>query len=213
MNKPGKRKSRQVQRQSMSMRKLTLALSFAAIAGAVLFVMYNLGTSENALANQGKDGARTITSANTIVNEYAYLTSNVIASATQIQCNSNTLNTNSRFSGNLAAGDLLLIIQVQDALSPSSQSATRTCTIERFHRGFLQKHQIIVFRIFHSEAEIIFTHCMQPQQRIRDGQQVGIIFLHSAETFLVQMEKDFVFIFKIEINRGWTRFNQFSDLP
>lgn len=106
---------RQVQRQSLTLRKVAFALSFAAIAGAVLFVINNVGTSEEALANPGKDGAKTITAVNTIVNEYTYLTSNVSSGSTQIQCNSNTLNANSRFSGNLAAGDLLLIIQMQGA--------------------------------------------------------------------------------------------------
>lgn len=106
---------RQVQRQSLTLRKVAFAVSFAAIAGAVLFVMNNVGTSEDARANPGKDGAKTITAVNTIVNEYTYLTSNVSSGGTQIQCNSNTINANGRFSGNLAAGDLLLIIQMQGA--------------------------------------------------------------------------------------------------
>lgn len=115
MSRLQRRKLRQVQRQSQTMKKVVFAISFAAIAGAVIFVMNNLGTSEDALANPGKDGTRTITAANTIVNEYTYLTHDVSAAATQIRCNSTTLNANSRFSGNLAAGDLLLIIQVQGA--------------------------------------------------------------------------------------------------
>ena len=106
---------RQVQRQSTTLRKVAFAVSFAAIAGAVLFVMNNVGTSEEALANPGKDGAKTISTANAIVNEYTYLISNASAGGTQIQCNSNTINANGRFSGNLAAGDLLLIIQMQGA--------------------------------------------------------------------------------------------------
>lgn len=107
---------RQVQRQSLTLRKVAFAVSFAAIAGAGLFLMNNLGTSEDALANPGKDGAKTITTANAIVNEYTYLTGNSSAGSTQIQCNSNTINANGRFSGNLAAGDLLLIIQMQGAV-------------------------------------------------------------------------------------------------
>lgn len=107
---------RQVQRQSTTLRKVAFAVSFAAIAGAVLFVMNNIGTSEDALANPGKDGAKTISTVNAIVNEYTYLISNASAGGTQIQCNSNTINANGRFSGVLAAGDLLLIIQMQGAV-------------------------------------------------------------------------------------------------
>lgn len=66
-------------------------------------------------AQIGKDGARTISAANTIVNEYTYLTANAAAGATSITVNNNNLNTNSRFSGALAQGDLIMIIQMQGA--------------------------------------------------------------------------------------------------
>jgi hypothetical protein len=115
--RPVKKKKllRQVQRQKMSLRKVALGISIAAITGAGLFLFNNIGTSEEALASPGKDGARTITSTNTIVNEYTNLTHNANSGATEIRCGSNTLNANGRFSGNLAAGDLLLIIQHQGA--------------------------------------------------------------------------------------------------
>ena len=123
MHTPRRRRLRQVQRQSLSLRKVAFAVSAAAIAGAAIFVLNNLGTAEDASANPGKDGSKTITSTNTIVNEYTYLTNDVSSGATQIKCNSNTLNANSRFSGNLAAGDLLLIIQMQGATISTSDNS------------------------------------------------------------------------------------------
>ena len=124
MSKLQRRKLRQVQRQSQTMKKVVFALSFAAIAGAGLFMINNFGTAEEAMASPGKDGSKTISSSNTIINEYTYLTHDVSSGATQIRCNSNTLNANSRFSSNLAAGDLLLIIQVQGASISTSDNST-----------------------------------------------------------------------------------------
>lgn len=124
MKTPRRKRLRQVQRQSLSLRKVAFAVSLAAIAGSALFILNNLGPSEEASASPGKDGSKTITSVNTIVNEYTYLTNDVSAGATQIKCNSNTLNANSRFSGNLAAGDLLLIIQMQGATITTSDNSS-----------------------------------------------------------------------------------------
>lgn len=66
-------------------------------------------------AQIGKHGARTISTANTIVNEYTNLTANAAAGATSITVASNSLNANSRFPATLAQGDLIMIIQVQGA--------------------------------------------------------------------------------------------------
>lgn len=65
-------------------------------------------------AQRGKDGNYTVTATNTVVNSYTYLTSNANAGATSITVNSNTLS-GGAFSGNLAAGDLIMIIQMQGA--------------------------------------------------------------------------------------------------
>jgi len=67
----------------------------------------------NIFAQRGKDGNKTITAANTVVNEYTYLTAAATSGTTTINVASSTLNANSRFTSNLAAGDLLFIIQVQ----------------------------------------------------------------------------------------------------
>lgn len=122
--RPTKKRLRQVQRQSISMRKAVVAFSFAAVAGAFLFIINNIGTSESALANPGKDGARTITAAGTIVNEYTTLSSNVSAGATSLTVAASSLNANSRFSGSLSAGDLVLIIQMQGASITTSDNSS-----------------------------------------------------------------------------------------
>ncbi|HNW98140.1 MAG TPA: gliding motility-associated C-terminal domain-containing protein [Bacteroidales bacterium] len=66
-------------------------------------------------SQRSKDGSKTITAANTVVNEYTSLTSNANAGATSISVAASGLNSNNRFSGSLSAGDLIMIIQVQGA--------------------------------------------------------------------------------------------------
>jgi gliding motility-associated-like protein len=70
--------------------------------------------SQMLLAQRGKDGPRTVSTANTIVNAYTSLTANATAGNMSISVASSTLNTN--FSTALSAGDLLLIIQMQGAI-------------------------------------------------------------------------------------------------
>ena len=64
-------------------------------------------------AQRGKNGPRVVAAANTIVNEYTTLTANASAGASTISVTASGLNTNGRFTGNLQAGDLILIIQMQ----------------------------------------------------------------------------------------------------
>jgi len=61
-------------------------------------------------AQRGKDGSKTITG-NEVVNAYTTLTSDANLGVTSITVANSNLNTN--FSGNLSAGDLIMIIQVQ----------------------------------------------------------------------------------------------------
>ncbi len=68
----------------------------------------------SAFAQRGKDGSKTV-SGNEIVNEYTTLTADAPIGATSIFVNSNNLNANGRFASALAAGDLVLIIQMQGA--------------------------------------------------------------------------------------------------
>jgi gliding motility-associated-like protein len=64
---------------------------------------------------RGKEGNVIINTANRIVNEYTALTANASAGAVSISVAASSLNANSRFSGPLAAGDLIMIIQMQGA--------------------------------------------------------------------------------------------------
>ena len=61
---------------------------------------------------RGKMGNVTISSTS-IVNEYTTLSSNASVGSTTINVANSGLNANNRFSGNLVAGDLILIIQMQ----------------------------------------------------------------------------------------------------
>jgi gliding motility-associated-like protein len=64
-------------------------------------------------AQQGKNGASTVTIANTVINEYTALTGSIGAGATFIPVTNSALNSNGRFTSNLQPGDLIMIIQVQ----------------------------------------------------------------------------------------------------
>lgn len=66
-------------------------------------------------AQRGKDGNANVVTANRIVNEYTFLTANAASGNTSINVSGSGLNVNNRFSGNLAAGDLIMIIQMQGA--------------------------------------------------------------------------------------------------
>lgn len=66
-------------------------------------------------AQRAKDGNRSINTANAIVNEYTSLTADASAGSTSISVSGSGLNVNNRFSGNLAPGDMIMIIQMQGA--------------------------------------------------------------------------------------------------
>lgn len=70
--------------------------------------------SNSILAQQAKNGNYTVTAAGTVLNAYTDVTSNIAVGATSLSVTSNTL-TNSYFTSNLGAGDLILIIQMQGA--------------------------------------------------------------------------------------------------
>nr|MBA3900856.1 PKD domain-containing protein [Bacteroidota bacterium] len=68
-----------------------------------------------AYSQKGKDGNKIITTANSIVNEFTTLTANANAGTNNLSVTDNSLNNNGVFNGPLAAGDLLMIIQMQGA--------------------------------------------------------------------------------------------------
>src|ERR1041385_4289584 len=79
------------------------------------FILSFLFFSVRVFSQRGLHGAKTVNAANTVVNEYTSLTANAFTGNTTITVAASTLNANGRFPANLAAGDLILIIQIQGA--------------------------------------------------------------------------------------------------
>ena len=94
------------------------------LAFGVFFLIANIGNHEKAMAALGMHGAKTVSSTGVIVNEYTSLTSNASSGSTSINVSSSGLNANGRFSGNLAAGELLMIIQMQGASINNTDAST-----------------------------------------------------------------------------------------
>jgi len=68
-----------------------------------------------AFSQPGKDGAKTIAGANSIINEYTSLTADAAAGSSLVTVSQPGLNTNSRFPAVLSAGDLVMIYQAAGA--------------------------------------------------------------------------------------------------
>jgi gliding motility-associated-like protein len=81
-------------------------LPFFFLAGLGLFASVSF-------AQRGKDGNVTVNTANRIVNEYTTLTADAFSGNTTITVAASGLNPNGRFSGLLAPGDLIMIIQMR----------------------------------------------------------------------------------------------------
>ncbi|MBS1635568.1 MAG: gliding motility-associated C-terminal domain-containing protein [Bacteroidetes bacterium] len=80
----------------------------------ILFICIAFGFQT--FAQKGKDGAKVVSAANTKINEFTSLTADAAAGTNTITVAASSLNANARFSGNLAAGDLVMVIQMQGAL-------------------------------------------------------------------------------------------------
>lgn len=86
--------------------KTNIPLRFFFTCFLILIFNYSFGQS-------GKDGARVISSSNTVVNDYTVLTSNANSGTTSLQVSNASLN--SGFSTTLTIGDLIMIVQIQGA--------------------------------------------------------------------------------------------------
>lgn len=112
--------------RQLQLSKLRLVGTGIAIFGAACFVLIiymNFGIQDNAKAEPGKDGSLTVSTTNRIVNEFTTLTSNASSGSTQLTVSNNNLNSNNRFAGPLACGDLVLIIQMRGASIDNSNSS------------------------------------------------------------------------------------------
>jgi len=102
-------------------------ISLAAILGGIIFFLYsNLGTSKKALGGPGMAGAKTVSSTNLKVNEFTTLTADASIGSNVITVASSSLNSNSRFSSSLQAGELIMICQSQGASITSSSTGMVT---------------------------------------------------------------------------------------
>jgi hypothetical protein len=82
----------------------------------VLYTITLLVLSLTIFSQKGKNGSLSVSIANVRINEFTTLTSNASTGNTTINVAASSLNANSRFSSPLAAGDLIMIIQMQGAL-------------------------------------------------------------------------------------------------
>ncbi|MBK6984858.1 MAG: gliding motility-associated C-terminal domain-containing protein [Bacteroidetes bacterium] len=82
----------------------------------VLYTITLLVLSLTIFSQKGKNGSYTVIAANTRINEFTSLTANASTGNTTINVTASSLNTNSRFTSTLTAGDLVMIIQMQGAL-------------------------------------------------------------------------------------------------
>ncbi len=71
-------------------------------------------------------GAKTVSTTNVILNEFTTLSAYASAGATSITVASSTMNSHARFSGNLAAGELVIIIQMQGATMNTATTTSST---------------------------------------------------------------------------------------
>ncbi|HRH66134.1 MAG TPA: T9SS type A sorting domain-containing protein [Bacteroidia bacterium] len=108
----------------MSIRKVAAIASFAAAAFGLFFMYGNFGTSQESFAALAMHGTKTVSSANTILNEYTSLTGNVSAGGKTINVSNSSLNANGRFSSNLQVGELVMIIQMQGVTFTETNDST-----------------------------------------------------------------------------------------
>jgi len=106
--------------------KFALAIAmggFAIFAFIVFFSYSNVGITAQSTAGPQRDGAKTISDSNVILNEYTSLTMDAAAGSNSISVGNACLNSNGRFNSNLTSGDLVMIIQMRTAgIIPSIHS-------------------------------------------------------------------------------------------
>jgi len=120
MNKPSLRSS---QRLSTKARLVVYSSSILIIAAALTYVL-NFGSSKSTLAVAGQHGSKIVSTSNVILNEYTTLSNDAAVGATTITVASSSLNANGRFASGLAAGELVMIIQMQGATISTSNNSS-----------------------------------------------------------------------------------------
>lgn len=85
-----------------------------AVAAVTLIIYSNTGLHLEAVAGPGMLGEKTIAIGQSVLNEFTTVTEDVKAGSTQINVADNVLNSHARFAGNLQAGELVMIVQMQN---------------------------------------------------------------------------------------------------
>jgi gliding motility-associated-like protein len=83
---------------------------------SLLTLFISVLSFSNLFSQKGKDGAKTVSAANTKINEFTALSANASIGNTTLTVASSLLNTNARFTSTLTPGDLIMIFQTQGAL-------------------------------------------------------------------------------------------------
>jgi hypothetical protein len=107
--------------------KIVLAAAmggFAIVTFIIFFTYNNVGVTTKVIAAPGKNGPKTISTTNVILNEFTTLTSDASSGANHIDVANAYLNSNGRFPANLSAGDLVMIIQMQGANITTTNNST-----------------------------------------------------------------------------------------
>ncbi|MEO8086436.1 MAG: hypothetical protein ABI763_06435, partial [Bacteroidota bacterium] len=123
-----KLKRLQIQKLKISPKLRVILFSSAVftVAAIALIIYANFGTSQKVIAGTGMHGAKTVASANTILNEFTTLTADVSAGTSQISVASSTINSNGRFTAGLEVGSLIMIIQMQGATMSTASTNSNT---------------------------------------------------------------------------------------
>ena len=95
-----KLKRLQIQKLKISpkLRVIMFSSAIFTVAAIALIIYANFGNSQKVEAGTGMHGAKTVSAANTILNEFTTLSADVSAGATQIRVASNTINSNCSFT-------------------------------------------------------------------------------------------------------------------
>ncbi|MEP7263348.1 MAG: T9SS type A sorting domain-containing protein [Bacteroidota bacterium] len=110
------------QKQILKTRILVVSASLLLTTAVGIYII-NVGSSTNSLGAAGFHGTKTVSTSNVILNEYTTLATDVSSASTSITVASSALNSNSRFAANLAAGELVMIIQMQGASVSTSNNS------------------------------------------------------------------------------------------
>jgi hypothetical protein len=110
------------QKLSVKARVLVFSASLLVVVTSLIYIV-NTVSSSRSMAAAGFHGPKTVTSSNVILNEYTTLTTDANAGTTSISVSSSSLNANGRFPANMAAGELVMIIQMQGASVTTSNNS------------------------------------------------------------------------------------------